>query len=296
RNLRSIQQCSRLPHEIIVIVDGCTDGTKEVVEKWAKEECRAEGKTRGITVAIVTDGVFETISDSIGCALASGEFLLEVQADMFIWERGFDNILVRTLELLPELIAVGGRGAHSFRLVSGHASRSSRDIVARASRELFWSAARIFRQYNPTQAELHLSDSIGRVGDLIECRVKFTERPRPIFVHETIMRGPLAVRRSDFLSLGGFDTSNFFLGNDDHDFAMRALVQLGRRVGYVPIGFDSPVAVGTTRAPRDPQAEARFRELNQYYATRFTRSSLAIHGRNFVAPRRYVAHIPLEWS
>lgn len=292
-NLESMQEHAVLAREFIIIVDGCTDGTPDAVRGWALRTV-GDTQTVGITLVSVREGVFETISDSIGARLASGRYLIEIQADMRVWEAGYDSVLIRALDYLPELIAVSGRGAHSFSLVVPPSRRSATQVMSRLSRAAFATRAHFSRRYDPNLLELQASDSIGRIGDLIECHVSMSEKTRPVFVHETIMRGPVATRREDFLGLGGLDTSKFFLGNDDHDFAMRALVHHGRRVGYVPIGFDSPIDMGTTRAPRTPQAESRYRELKVFYAARFAESTLALHAGKIVRPVRYRRHVPLE--
>jgi hypothetical protein len=289
-HLESLRLSAASEHEIIVVVDGCTDETAQVVRAWSLDT-DLTGQTRGVTIVIVGESVFETISDTLGAKLAIGAYLIEVQADMQVWESGFDRVLISALKAAPELVAVSGRGAHSFDLVLGSDNRVLARGMSRLYRGGFALKSKLRGSYRPSGLELRMSDSIGRTGLLIQYAPNLAE-PRAVFVHETIMRGPLAIRRDDFEMLGGFDTEKFFLGNDDHDLAMRALVHHGRRVGYVPIGFDSPIELGTTRAPRPIAAQTRFAELKAHYDELLSGSELVRHMDRIGSPRRY--KLPFE--
>ncbi len=91
-HLTAIRTNARSRHEVIVIVDGCTDGTLREVLAW-QHDVDLEGSDRrtcGVTVVEIGEGIFETLSDSVGAALATGTYLVEVQADMLIEDPGFD--------------------------------------------------------------------------------------------------------------------------------------------------------------------------------------------------------------
>lgn len=284
-NLELMRSQSVEVHEIVVIVDGCTDDTSLRIESWI-QSLSFDERTVGVTVATIEEGVFETVCDSIGGRLATGDFLIEVQADMSLTERGFDRVLLAALSSAPALLAVSGRGAHSFSRLESRRGRYQLVTLRKLARLLFASWARLFKKYAPSSLEMRLSDEMGRVAALINYPAARTDR-RKVYVHETVMRGPLAIARIDFEMMEGFDTQHFFLGNDDHDLAMRALLMHQRRVGYTPIGFDSPVEVGSTRAPRSLEAQRRFDELREYYENEFASSVLGRNLGSFKRPKRY---------
>lgn len=288
-HLTAIRTNARSRHEVIVIVDGCTDGTLREVLAW-QHDVDLEGSDRrtcGVTVVEIGEGIFETLSDSVGAALATGTYLVEVQADMLIEDPGFDMGMSSALARHPELIIVGGRGAHSF-AAAGIGGRSP--VRQRLARKTVQLGARTARAYGPTRFEHLLSDSIGRVGVLIDTPRSFF--PEQLFVHETTMRGPWAIRKDDFETLGGFDTARFFLGNDDHDIAFRALQELNRRAAYLPIRFSSPLELGSTRAPRPEAAAQRFSAIRRHYEDRFASSALASGVPELGSPSRYVIDHP----
>lgn len=281
-HLESIRSNARLLHEVVVIVDGCTDDTAVQVQAWASRSAGV-GNTVGVTAVVVETGIFETLSDSVGASLSTGEYLIEVQADMLIQDPGFDVGMTSALRDHPELVVVGGRGAHSFSAAGLIGRRSA--INQRVARRIVTSSSRFSRRYVPTRGELHLSDSIGRGGELID--VPHARYPGRLFVHETTMRGPWAIRRSDFTELGGLDTARFFLGNDDHDFALRALRDEQRRSAFLPIRFSSPLDLGSTRAVRPAAAAERFAEIRRHYEDQFSGSALAQGLAGRINPRRY---------
>lgn len=257
--LDSILATSVLPHELVVVLDDCTDGSEEIVTAWARSQ-------RGVAITLVTarDAIFETLCDAVGIAVTTAPFVIEVQADMIIDEPGFDRLLVGALREHQDVFAVSGRGAHSADLVVPPArpsvSRKARLLGSRV-------AARVLSRrssYRPTRLELACTAQIGRCGDLIDQPLSSTT-PRRLYLHDTVMRGPLALRRDVYDAVDGFDTTHFFLGDDDHDLIARVWEEEGMRVGFVPMSFSSPLDAGSTRRPRPAAAQARFTELRAHY-------------------------------
>jgi glycosyltransferase involved in cell wall biosynthesis len=285
RNLRLLREHAALAHEIVVIVDGCTDSTAAVVSAWAMEATKTPSQTVKVTIVTIPDDVFETLSDSIGISLSTAPFVIEVQADMSISHSAFDAVLVRILSDNSDVFAISGRGAHTLSQVTGYGrapKRAQRAVATLAARTSGWLSHR-FGWYGPSLMEHRLSDSIGRVGVLVELPVRSAKSSR-LYLHETVMRGPLAFSRAHYDKLGGFDTESFFLGNDDHDLVFRAWRELGLSSAYFPIAFMAPLAEGTTRVVKSKKDEARFQMLKEHYRQAEKSSSLLKHG-NATRPR-----------
>ena len=58
--------------------------------------------------------LFETKCDNIGFKLSKAKFVLEIQADMQMVIKGYDQILSKPFNKIKNLIAVSGRCAHFF--------------------------------------------------------------------------------------------------------------------------------------------------------------------------------------
>jgi hypothetical protein len=71
-----------------------------------------------------------------------------------------------------------------------------------------------------------------------------------VWLGQTVMRGPIALDRSKYLNVGGFDLESCFLGFDDHEITLRAYQKFRFRVGFLPIGYQSSMEWGATRRKR----------------------------------------------
>lgn len=267
RNLQSIVESSMLANCVVVVVDSSTDETLHRVMAWADGQSWRSGQTRRVIVAATSEPVFETIADSVGIALTSARFIIEVQADMLVAQQAFDACLVGALEAQADLIAVSGRGTQPQILAPAWA-QSRGSVVSRLLEQFSarWERVRLKNAsaYSPSRLSYWIGGRVGRLGDFIDMPLKKPDR-NLLYLGQTVMRGPLALRRSYFEELGGFDTARFFLGDDDHDLMLRAWHRRGYRCGYAPVGFSSPLADGSTRRERDASAAARYSELQMHY-------------------------------
>jgi glycosyltransferase involved in cell wall biosynthesis len=112
----------------------------------------------------------------------------------------------------------------------------------------------------PEKASFEQSGRAGRLDETVAVMPIYRQDDfNRVWVGETVIRGPLAINKSRYLEVGGFDKKRFFLGYDDHDLALRGLL-LGRyRVGFCPVVFVSPMEIGTTRKPRSLRTEILIR-------------------------------------
>ena len=210
-NLNSVIKHMDGTFEMILIIDACSDQTLERILDWV-EQPKPQTLTRLVVILSVTP-LFETAADNIGFRLAKAPYILEIQADMQMTEKGFNRILERPFKRYPFVIGVSGRCAHTF----------NTDGVA-----------------------------IGKHDESIEIQAYKPELSQNSFyVLGTCNRGPLLLRREMVKSLGYLDEVNFFLDNSEHDLFARAYAQKGWICGHVPIEFLSPLVHGSTRKPRD---------------------------------------------
>jgi hypothetical protein len=281
-NLTSITSNAAESHELVVILDGCRDGSQDAVMAWVMAEASRSLLSR-VTVLTSESGLFETICDSIGVAIAAGRYIVEVQADMHIEQKAFDSALVAALETVPELALVSGRGAHSFAGMAPRGAAALLSFAKRVFRRGYGIIHGLQREHSVLPGEWLLSDEIGRVGNFIESPLAHRDEG-VVYLHETVMRGPLAFEKSRFDDLGGLDVNCFFLGDDDHDLALRAWALRGWRTGYRAVSFSSPLDAGSTRVVRPPEDQARFQYLQNYYTKARRNSFLETHVSKAQAP------------
>lgn len=221
---------------------------------------------------------FETYCDNFLISIANSNYVLEIQADMEIREMHFDLKLLRAIKSNNSLFAISGRGTHNFKSVLENFTLSLgtdraysnsvksyvftriRYQLYRLKKALFQinrnigvnSADKIFEVEDPDYTvDFNKSGSAGRLGERIE---KYPSEnllnANTIWSGETVMRGPLLIDKLKYTEVGGFNTKIFFQGFDDHEMFLKANLEFGYRVGYVPIGFISPISSGSSRRPR----------------------------------------------
>lgn len=211
-------------YELILIVDGCTDTTPQIVTEWIETTSKPSGL---VDIHCITNetGLFETACDNQGFRLARGEYILEIQADMKILTFGYNVLLTSPLKQYPDMIAVSGRCCHRL---NGSPGNNVGKLGAKAS--------------SPHEV-LQSFDNYGKV-----------------FLSHTVNRGPIAIRTSMLRELNYLDEEHYVLGNDEHDLFARAWVFKQWRCGFVPIEVYSPLEWGSTRKARTPEVQAYLNE------------------------------------
>lgn len=211
RNLAALTECMRGTYEIILILDSCSDNSKDAVLDYFGGLTGALGLVRVIVVESDVP-LFETVCDNIGFRLGTGKWLLEIQADMKMTEPGFNLRLTAPFLLYDTVIAVSGRCCHSL---------DQAEIIGRGGHAI----------ERP-------------VSDLALDRNLF-------YVHEVCNRGPLLLDAAKAKAMGYLDEMNFYLDYSEIDMVLRAYDEKGWICGYVPIDFDAPLTDGSTRKTRD---------------------------------------------
>jgi glycosyltransferase involved in cell wall biosynthesis len=100
---------SRMTSEVIVILDGCTDNTEKLVNKYAPPKIWLGCKVKFIK----TPDVFEVKADNAGLRDCIRDYAILVQDDMIIQELGFDIRLIKPMLVWDDVCAVTARSAHN---------------------------------------------------------------------------------------------------------------------------------------------------------------------------------------
>jgi glycosyltransferase involved in cell wall biosynthesis len=285
-NLGQLVSMLSVPCDLILINDASEDETLFELVSWVEFLSDNPGSIVEISVYSAKSQQFETRCDHFAIMRSRCQYVLEIQADMFITEQGFDVRLIRAMKSNKDLIALSGRGCHSFLDVfdsfqssMGAATFDHQGISNfvvnrfRVFTALFLDMVRVRRkrittpphplpvttlQLDEVFPDLELFQKnacAGKLGQLINSSLdtpgSYLNR---IWVGDTVMRGPLLIDKLKYSNLGGFNLKSFFLGYDEHDLFLRANIA-GLICGYVPINFRSPLETGSTRAPRSWNTE-----------------------------------------
>jgi glycosyltransferase involved in cell wall biosynthesis len=199
--------------EIIIILDFCIDNTELILLNLFKNISISK-LIRTIIIKQETP-VFETTCDNMGFLIASGKYILEIQADMEMVEYGFNNKLANGLKKYEDIIAISGRCTH----------------------------------------ELGGGLGIGKLGELLEQPLSSNLNKNMIYMYGTCNRGPLLLDKQKLKLMKYMDEQHFFLHDSDHDLFARAYYLNGWRCGYIPIEFNSPLKNGSTRKTLNNEAK-----------------------------------------
>jgi len=301
-NLLSILNNLNMQCRFLIIDDASEDNSVNEILKFAK--IAAEKK---YNIAIYKNKVpkFETYCDKFLFSKCETEFVIEIQADMKILEKNFDSKMYEAITSNQKIIAISGRGTHDFNSVyENYICSLGTDrayektffsyLTSRFKYQLhkFYKSiikikdfaieknnnSNYFGFYHPSSEDFLISGNVGRLGNLIEMLpTEESLNCRKIWCGETIMRGPIIFDLSKYKLVGGLNDSIFFQGFDDHELFLKSNIEFGFRVGYVPIGFSSPIALGSSRRPRSIKNEIiimlkivkRFKKIPKSYLFNF---------------------------
>ena len=265
--------------ELIVVLDACADESRAQVEQATRAIGDAPSSLTRVTIIESHTPLFETASDNLGAAEARAPFTIEVQADMFMDEPGFDQRFVDVLMHWDDLMLVSARACHRFpdpRKIYGSvmgkggsrthylmrraAIRLSLGVIPAMQRKRTAIASDgprpVVRGDLPDTATFTRTGFAGWVDDYVGLPVDPALHGDPrVWVSDTANRGPLAWRTDRFRAMGGFDEGAFFLGYETHDLMVRALRDHAWRAAFIPVGFHAPVNLGATRARRTARQE-----------------------------------------
>lgn len=222
--LSSIYSNTIGPYEIVIVLDGCTDKSKDIVHSYHNS---INFNSLIVPVKILeAPNVFETKANNIAAKNSIGDYIIIIQDDMIINERGWNERLLKPFKAFDDIFAVTARTAHNWEL-----NPNSIHINEKEHRDDCWSDV----LFHTNHAH---KDNLGR---------------NTFGVRDCVNRGPLAIRRDIFEKMGGFDEAFAPLQSDDHDFCYRTYKATGMRCGCYPIDYISKDEWGGTRENGKPK-------------------------------------------
>jgi glycosyltransferase involved in cell wall biosynthesis len=321
RNLNSIYKSMSMYWELILIEDAGKDKTKNEILRWINDLSPMGNRLLKIILIKNIKELYETKCDILGFKNAESKYLIEIQSDMEITEVAFDRKLVEALESHPDIFMISGRGTHSF-----DEAFKELILISRRFTEVKFIFKQIFvwlikdskfehriklllksksidskeeefaseEKYHESSITPNLGNFIstkgkaGRLGHLITTEYSSTQiQARNIWLGETVMRGPLIIRRNLYEQLGGFDSSCFYLGFDDHDLSLRGYKYFNLRTGFVPVGFKSPPQDSTTKRKKNLIGLFKYLLIGHNFYAKSNKSELYQMGKNLkpIAPQ-----------
>lgn len=206
RVLAGILNNTTTPFNMILVFDGCTDASQRVSEQFLKDNKTPLLKNLIITTA---DNVYELRANNIGFRLAEEEYLITLQDDVVIEEKGWERRFTYPLRAFDDIFAVSSRTALNIKQADTKGTPSYSDYAAR----------------------------------------EFLSLPRNTFaIRNMINRGPIAFRTNILKKIGYLDEI-FAPGQfDDADVVLRAKALYGMKSGAFWINYRSDSSWGKTRA------------------------------------------------
>lgn len=199
-------------YELIIIDDASSDNSKEIITNYLKNK-----NIRHVFISTSVP-IFETACDNLGFFIAEGFYLLEIQSDMIIHDKGFDKRMIDALNN-NKFSSVSGRSCHSWFDILGPKLKiiSILKLKSPISLILFGNGAKGYVGKNLYNNILVGSPLLGEVYEA-----------------DTNCRGPWLINKYLLKKIGPLDTDKFFQGYDDLDFNLRGS-ELGFRSGYTPV-------------------------------------------------------------
>ena len=173
--------------ELHVFFDGCTDQTESVVRRFFRNRT-----TYPVTFE-TTPNIFEVKTNNLGLKKASGEIVVVVQDDNYIYDTSCFYQAVDLFGINPKMAVLGGLAGVNY-YPRGTTDLKGRGQIACNANEVYW------RQDASTDPALS----------------------RRVFQVDACMRGPLFIRRSHAKTLNYLDEIYAPLYQDDMDFCFRA--------------------------------------------------------------------------
>jgi len=201
-------------YELLCMLDGCTDDSDKIVDKYTD---------RSNVRAIVLPDVFEVRTNNAAFKESKGEFVIVVQDDQVVAEKGWNERMQKPFDNFYDVFAVTAMCSHNWE-VNPHS----------------------IHLHNPDMPVTGWCDILNHV-DHASVNHGLS---RDIFaVRSSANRGPLMMNLDDLKKLNYLDDSFAPCDMDDHDLMYRARLELSKVCGaYIidmePMSWSSGARVG----------------------------------------------------
>jgi glycosyltransferase involved in cell wall biosynthesis len=217
RVLDGIHQNTTGDYELIVILDGCSDNSHQIIyNNYNKFD-----KIR----IFETPDVFETKANNVGLKEAKGKYAIIIQDDMIIDEMGWNKRMEKPFNSFDDVFAVTARTSHNW-------------------------------IYNKDSKHIGMNEDLDNCycDILTHCdHADKTNIPRDTFaVRGSVNRGPLMLNLDDLKTLNYLDEEYAPLDMDEHDLMFRARTKLNKVCGCYWINYQSENEWGGTRINGSP--------------------------------------------
>ena len=106
--LKGIEDNTEGDYELIVVVDGCSDRSEEVITDYLKN---SEITSNSV---INTPDIYENKANNVGLRIAQGKYATIIQDDQVITEKGWNTRMHKPFESFDDVFAVTARTAHNL--------------------------------------------------------------------------------------------------------------------------------------------------------------------------------------
>lgn len=216
--LEAIKQNTTGTYELIVVLDGCSDGSAQIVYNYYNKFDKIR--------IFETPDVFETKANNVGLKNSSEKYCTIIQDDMIINEYAWNERMVKPFSF-GDVFAVTARTAHNWK-------------------------------FNPNSVHLNLKEDLDNCWCDILNHVDHAEKrntDRDTFaVRSSVNRGPLMLAHDALKALNYLDEIYAPLDMDEHDFCYRAKNQLNKVCGCYWVDIISHESWGGTRISGSPAA------------------------------------------
>lgn len=213
--LKGIVRNTTGEYELIVVLDGCTDDSEQVVHSYL-------GSKKINHQILYAPNVFETKANNLGLKKSSGEKVIIVQDDMVITEPAWNKRMQKPFDAFDDVFAVTAQTAHNW-------------------------------IFNPNSIHLGMEEDLDNcwcdIVEHVDHAAKNHGLDRNTFaIRCSVNRGPLMIDHGDLKKLNYLDEAFAPQDMDDHDLCYRAYKELNKIVGCYWIDYVCDTSWGGTRS------------------------------------------------